>query len=158
MAQPQFEIKPPSTLSIILGLLVLVLFLFGLIKLASWGYSLLYYASPILLIATLIINHKVVLNYSSWLGKTFRSQPLLGIGMAIFTVVAFPLVALGLFVRAFLPWRLRKVMQQQQYQNEVHPEIGEYVAYEEVEEEKVELPKRRLKEKSNEYEQLFDDE
>ncbi len=160
MAQPQFEIKPPSTLSIILGLAVLILFLFGLFKIASWGYSLLYYASPILLIATLIINHKVVLGYSSWLGQLFRAQPLLGIGMAAATIFLFPLVALGLFIRAFLPWRMRKVMEQHQYQDTVQPQIGEYVEYEEVKEEKIELPKRKSKPKEtlNEYEQLFGDE
>lgn len=159
MAQ-QYEIKPPNIFSIIIGLVVLVLIIFGLLNLARFGYRLLSWIAPVLFIATLAINRQVVVNYFLWIKDLFKRQPVWGLGVSLLTLVLHPLVALGLFVRAFLPWRMRKAMKQQQHQQQQQQgqaEIGEYVTFEEVDEPIKTKPKQRLKEGRNDYEQLFEE-
>ncbi|MEM9990439.1 MAG: hypothetical protein AAF738_01680 [Bacteroidota bacterium] len=176
MAQPQFNIKQPSLLDMIVGILTIFLLVIGFFYVAKLGFQLLKWIAPALLIATLIINHKVFLNYFLWLKRLFQKSLLSGIGMTLVTIVFHPVVALLLFFRAFFGWRVRKSMgafqeryQQQQenfYQQQQHspqdariqPRVGEYVTYEEVEIEEDDNSKKQKRKSSdaNDYNQFFE--
>ncbi len=144
-----------SVTSLIIGLLFLV----GLFFLARFVFNILYYLAPVLLIITLFIDHKVVVNYGKWVFNMLRQNPLLGIGLILLTIVGFPVVSIFLFGKAMLKKKINEV--QKQYEQKTK---GEYVEYEEVvpEEDLVELPpppirKKQKREGKNEYEDMFGD-
>lgn len=83
-------------LGIIVGLVILVA-LFMIIK---GIVKLLYFFGPILLIATLIINYRIVLDYIKQLGMLFKQNPLWGIGATVLSVVLYPFVFAILLFRA----------------------------------------------------------
>ena len=61
--------------------------------------------TPILLLLTALINHKLVLDYFTSIGATFRKDVLMGTLRALFGIFT-PFAALGLLLKALL---LRKV-------------------------------------------------
>ncbi len=87
-----------------LGVIVLFVFLYYLFKGIFWVLS---WVAPVLLVAALILNYKVVLNYVQFVLGLFRTNILMGLLLSIFTVVGFPIVAAGLF---FVALTKRKVL------------------------------------------------
>ncbi|MEM6319213.1 MAG: hypothetical protein AAF960_16190 [Bacteroidota bacterium] len=140
-----------------------ILFLMGMFYLARFVFNILYYLSPVLLIITLIIDYKVVVNYGKWIMQVMGKNVLLGVGLALLTIVAFPVVSLFLFGKAMLKKKVKEMTQQFEEKTQ-----GEYVEYEEVSDEQegwIELPpppvQRKVKptrrSNGNEYEQLFEE-
>ena len=86
---------------------------------------------------------------------------LLGVGLSLLTIVAFPVVSLFLFGKAMLKKKVKEMTQQFEQKTQ-----GEYTEYEEVKTEDadwVELPPPPVREKpkqmrggKNEYEDLFE--
>jgi predicted membrane protein len=90
------------SLLIFVGVLVLLFFaLTGFVKL-------LYFVAPVLLIATLFINYRVVMDYVTDVLTTFQTDILWGVVKVLFAVVAYPLVIGWLFTKALM---YRKVAQ-----------------------------------------------
>ncbi len=153
-----------SPFSSVTAMIFLVLFFVGLYFIAKSIFWILSIIGPILLIATAIIDYKVLTGYLGWIGSLFKRNPLYGVGMSLFTIVGYPVVAAFLFVKALVK---RKV---NQYQEQITNEReGEYVEYEEVEEDfpeekpfdlnippKLELPRKEPRKESTDYDQLFD--
>lgn len=175
MANQQFSntknSNPLGNLKFIAFGIIALIVLFYAAKLA---FNIIYWIAPILLVATLFIDHKVFINYGKWILKLFKSNPLYGIGAGVLTAVAYPVVSIALFLKALLNKKIAQVTGQFQEKRE-----AEYVEYEELpadtppkrqptqkketpspkKAQRIELPplKERQKETrtNNEYEDLF---
>jgi predicted membrane protein len=151
-----------SLLSLLVFIGVLAL-LFFLVK----GFiTILYWVAPVLLIATLIINYKVVGDYMVDLTKTFQRDILWGIVKTAFTILCYPLVIGWLFVKAIFMRNINKMKKEFDNQMNVNTNT-QYIDYEEInpEDDKknktnneppIELPKPKERERKNPYDNLFD--
>jgi hypothetical protein len=142
--------NPNPLWSILMGVFFLVVLFF----LARFIFRILYFLSPIFLIAALIIDYKVVLNYGKWLVKMVKQNPIMGIGAIVLSIFGFPLVSVYLLGRALFNKRIKDVEQEFEKRTK-----GEMVDFEEIDSEPLRLreleedtPKRK---ESNEYEDLF---
>lgn len=165
MANRQFSAQTSGGgFNIIPALIFGVLFLVGMFYLARFVFNILYYLSPVLLIITLFIDHKVVVNYGKWIMQMMGRNPLFGVGLVLMTIVAFPVVSLFLFGKAMLKKKVKEMSQQ--FEQRTQGETVEYTEYEEVtpmDEPLIELPPPPVRERRkqsrngrNEYEDLFD--
>ncbi len=153
----EFNIGGNSTSSIT-GVILMVFFLIALFYLARFVFQILYFLAPVMLIATLIIDYKVVWGYLQWIGRNLKSNPVLGIGAILLSVFAFPLVAAFLLGKALLKRKVNQV------QDEVEKKrAGEYVEFEEIVEEPPlrlpeleEEPRPVRRKENNEYDNLFE--
>ena len=148
------DINPFSS---IFSILTMVLIFVALFFVAQGIFNILAWLAPILLIATVLIDYKVILNYGKWLLNLLRKDVLMGIGGVLLTVFGFPIIAGFLFGKALLYRKAKKMNQAYEEQHE-----GEFLEYEEIQEEEpttFELPMLEKEEKppkkSNDYEQLF---
>jgi len=149
--------NPFSTL---IGVVLGILFLLGLFFIARFIFTILYYLSPLMIIAALIIDHKSVIGYGKWLLRLTKDNTLLGVGAILLTVLGFPLVALFLLGKALLSKRVKEVREEAEQQRE-----GEYIEYEELDSEPMDLPRidqwekqaepKKRKER-NDYDDFFD--
>ena len=144
--------------AILIGIFVLV----ALFYIAKMAFTILMYLAPVLLIITLFIDYKVVLNYGKWVFAMMGRNPLMGVGLVLLSIVGAPVLSFFLFGKAMLKKKVKEMTQQFEEKTE-----GEFVEYEEVEPEKeegwVELPSPPKRQKTkqtrtsdNEYEDLFD--
>jgi predicted membrane protein len=151
-----------SLVSLILFAGVLLL-LFFLVK---GFFTLLYWVAPVLLIATLIINYRVVRDYLAGLATTFQSDVLWGVVKVAFTMVCYPMVIGWLFAKALI-YRKVNSLQQDFQKKMTEQEQTQYVDYEEVSSQKgsekpsqepliIELPKPKEKDKTNPYDDIFE--
>lgn len=141
--------------SILVGIIALLL----IFVVARFIFRLLYLLSPILLVATAIMDHKVITGYAGWLVQMVRRNTLLGIGAMVLTIVGFPIVTAALFGKALLNRQVRKAREAYEQQQQT-PQIGEYVDFEELPDDslrlpKFEQPKETPRKKDNEYDQFF---
>lgn len=132
--------------NLIIGALFMVLFLVGLYYIARFIFTILLYLSPILLIATLVIDHKVVLGYIKWLVGLLKSSPVTGMIAVLVSVFGFPLVSAYLLGKALLKKRIRQVTEEAKVARE-----GEFIEYEELDSEPLDLT--RLEQQSRQFEQ-----
>jgi hypothetical protein len=141
-----------KTINLIVGILVLT----GLIMALFWIFksiaTLLTWIAPILLILTLIIDRKVIFNYGKMLVSRLKNDFLMGLVLTILTVIGFPFVTAFLFFKAMLNRKVRKMTEQADNYG------GDYVGYQEIEEDTLELPELPPKEPpaESQYEELFD--
>ena len=165
MTNRKIDINPGNSLA---GILLMVFIFVALYFIAKSIFTLLSWLAPVLLIATAIMNPKVLTSYGKWIINLLKKNPLFGIGAIIMTVIGFPVVSGFLFAKAML---YRKADQmKKEYESQTH---GELIEYEEIEEDDpivpLELPpikkskpsvRQQPKQKprpNNEYEQFFDE-
>lgn len=92
-------------LLIFFGVLVLMyIFIGGLFKL-------LYLAAPVLLVATLVINYRIVADYAIDVFETFRTDVLWGVVKVAFTVLCYPFVIGWLFAKSLIYRKVDKMKQ-----------------------------------------------
>lgn len=116
------------------GFIVGLIFLYVLFKLAGWFFSLLWWAGPIIFIASLIIDHKVFLGYVGSIKRLFQRNWLMGLVAGVLSLMLYPLVSLYLLGMALFKKKLReKVVEEDVRRN------GEWVDFEEVPEEPMDL-------------------
>jgi len=122
-------------INLIIGIAVIIIFIVGLLRLASFMFSLLSYITPVLVIAAAIIDHKVIVNYAKWLISLWKKDTLRGVLATIATVFGFPVVAAYFLVRALYNKNYINLSLggKKQESNEVQEE-GEYINFEELEE------------------------
>lgn len=138
----------------IIGLLMIVLFFFVLFKISAFVFSLLWYVAPILLIVTLVMDHKIVTNYLEWVVGKFKTNPLFAVALSLLTVLGFPIVAGYLFSKLMVKRKITKMTQQFEKNTK-----GEFVDYEEVDSQPLELdelPPRQKQKAQNKYDDLFE--
>ncbi len=128
---------------------ILGLFLFIFIKILRGLIGLLAILTPVFLIAAAIINHRVLTGYAKWLVASLKSNPVFGILAVAFTIFAFPLVSAYLLLKA-INGRSEK--------SETKQIKGEYIAYEEVDEDFLDLTdvKNKKKDIEDRYNDLID--
>ncbi len=128
--QGGFQIGFNFIVSIVIAIGVLVA-LFFMARVVYWALA---WIAPVLLVLTLIINYRTVLNFGKWLWQLLTRSPLMGILAIILIVIGFPVVAAFLFGKSFIDRRMRQYMEEQGM-------IDEYVEYEEVpDDDPLELP------------------
>ncbi len=148
----QFEFKSSN---LIIGAIILIgIFLFTSVVF-SLIFRILTYLTPVLLIAALILDHKTVTGYVKWVIGLFKKETLWGVGATLLTIVGYPIVAGYLFGKAFLNYRYKKEVKAAEDAAE-EKKIGEYIEFEDLPEEKVELPPLKEKKKQNTYDDFFD--
>jgi hypothetical protein len=148
------------SLLIFVGILVLLFFLLK-------GFvTVLYWVAPVLLLATLIINYKIVADYAISIYETFQTDILMGMLKVIFTIFCYPFVIGWLFIKAIFYRKMDTVKKQIESQLK-QQQTDQYAEFEEISTEIskdkktdspviIELPKLKEKEKNNPYDNLFD--
>lgn len=140
-------------------IIALVLFFVLLYFIAKGVFTILSWVAPVLLLATLVIDYKVVIDYFKFIGKLLKDNILLGLVALVLTVIGFPVVSGFLFFKALTRRTIKSKMEEVQKRRE-----GEFVEYEEIEdsEDFLNLPEAepvkstRSNKGSNEYEDLFE--
>ncbi len=112
----------------IVGVAVIVVFLVGLFMLARFVFTLMYYLSPLMLIAALIIDHRVVTDYFKWIRNIFRRDNIAGVIVGILSVIGFPVLSAYFLARALLKKQVKKVKSEYERRRD-----GDLVEYEELE-------------------------
>ncbi len=124
-----FHIRNINPLSLIVGIAFIILLLAGMFFVAQGVYLILMYLSPVLLIAAILLDYKVILSYGKWLINKFKSNAISGVTWTLLTVFGFPFVSALLCFRAWASYST-KGLSGNEKENE-----GEYVEYEIVEDE-----------------------
>jgi hypothetical protein len=114
----------------ILSIIFLVAIFIGLYYLATGIFKILTFLTPFMLIAALIIDYRVVLNYGKWLVKTLSTDLLKGLGMVLLMIFGYPIIAGYLLLKAVVSKKLQKV--QTEFEERNRPQ---YADYEEVDSE-----------------------
>lgn len=130
------------------GIAIMAVVLIGLFLVLRGIFNLLYFLAPVMLIATLIIDYKVVLNYIKQLGGLFTTNPIYGIGATALTFFFYPIIFVVLLFRAITSRRLKQI------QGEPLEREDDFVDYEEIDSEPLDLDEfGRIKVKKDEYRQ-----
>ncbi|TVR86808.1 MAG: hypothetical protein EA411_09385 [Saprospirales bacterium] len=149
--------KRRDPVSTIISLVMLVLFFMLLFFVARGVFRLLTWLAPFLFIATLILDYRVVVDYGKYLYRTLNRSAFWGIVMTVLTIVGFPVVVAFLFGKALLFKRAEKTQRDLEEDQE-----GEYIPYEEVEEEEpeddefIDLPEFQKEKDRDKYKKFFD--
>ena len=150
----RFEFNTQNTIA---AIVILAIIFFALFWIARGIFTILTYVAPFLLIATLIINYKIVVNYGKWLWKQLSNNPIMGVIAIVLTIVGFPLVSFMLFGKALLDRKVRQVQEEVQMEHQ-----GSFADYEIIEDNTLELPPipkeevKIRKDPMDDYERLFD--
>lgn len=118
-----------------MALAVLVVLFF----VARFVFNILYYLSPVFLIATLFIDRTVIIDYLKWIRKLFQRDIIIGVGATILSIFGFPILSAFLFAKALFKKRVKDAAEEARVRRE-----GRLIEYEEVDDEPLDL--RRLEE------------
>jgi len=146
--------KKSDPINTIISLIMLVVVFMLIFFVARGVFRLLTWMAPFLFIATLILDYRVILSYGKYLLRTLERNIIWGIVMTVLTVIGFPLVIAFLFGKALLFRRVKTVEKEMEEEK-----TGEYIPYEEVDEEEefLDLPEFKDKEKDRDrYGRFFD--
>lgn len=134
MKNSNLSFKGSGLYSLIAGILLFI----ALFYIAKGVFWVLTWVSPVLLIATLVLDYKVVTDFLLMLWNMILRSPISGILFTAISFVAFPITILYLFGRAWIGYYLRKKTREnasffQQFQeNAKQQENEEFVPYEEI--------------------------
>jgi hypothetical protein len=147
------DINPFNSIT---SILFLVLAFVALYWLATGIFKILTVAAPFLLVAALLIDYRVVVNYGKWLWNLLRKNPLMGIGGILLTFFGFPIISGFLLGKALLYRKVNKIKEEFDTKQN-----GEFAEFEELDDEpqiRMELPeiKKPQKRKDDDYDQFFD--
>lgn len=135
--------------------------LVALFYLAKGVFSLLYWVSPILLIATLIMDYKTVTGYLKYVWNSLQNNFVVGIVLTLLTLL-FPPVVIGfLFAKVLMQRKLKNFVETKTTTSseETYTDYEEVV--EDVEEDFLELPPleapkaQKTGSQTNDYDNLF---
>lgn len=149
----------------IISIIFFLLFFVALFYVAKFVFMIMWYISPVIFIAAMLIDFKGVTNYGKWLINLGKRNLLAGVGATLLSMVAFPLVALFLLGKGLFKKKVKEM------QGQFDPEgrrqeaavEGDFIEYEEIvdDEPKLELPPLRKTEKArrkgNEYDDFFEE-
>jgi len=141
--------------STILNVLLVVGVMIALWFVAKSIFQLLTFLVPVMLILTLIIDYKVIVNFFKFMGRLFQQNVLYGIGASVLGVIGLPVLSLVLLLQAVFKMKLRK--RQKEHDEAIHGKPTEFEILEE-EDEPLDLNRVELPEIENEYDELFDEE
>lgn len=151
--QSSFQFKG-NGLKALLGLVVMIAVFYFLARGIFWILTV---VAPVLLILAAIFDVKVIVNFVKWVGRLYKKDILMGLGVTLLSVIGYPVLFAILFGRAVFSKKVKDA--RKAYENQ---QQGEFVEYEEVEEPKpLVLKPRPTKEKQqpprdSDYDQMFD--
>ena len=141
----------------IIGFAFMVLLFVGLFFIAKGVFTVLAWVAPVLIILSLLINYRTVLNYLKFMLGLLQRNPVGGIIGILLSFFGFPILAGVLFGKSILDRKVKKLKEAYQAEKE-----GEFVEFEEIikpgRETKLDLPpmeKQAPVKKDNQYEDLF---
>lgn len=141
----------------VLAVVLLVFFLIGLFMLTKVIIKILYLIAIPALIATLIIDYKVVLGFIQWVIGLTKRNLIAGLLTILLTALGYPLVSVFLLLKALFNRKVRQIEKQHKVQKE-----GELVDFEELDSKPLDLNRLQEKEKridintNDEYDELFE--
>jgi len=153
-----YQNRSSSPFGGLLSIAFFVMLMIGLFYLFSAFTKFLYWASPALIIAALIIRYQVVVNYVKQLGTLVKKMPMLGIGAILLTFFLYPFVALHLFFKALRKPAPEKERPQNPFFFEPPKQAQKKDVFTDFEDlTESEKPTPKAKEKSNDdYDQFFE--
>lgn len=92
-----FGFSKVNPIMLLVGFVFVVVLLFWVAKSVL---KLLSFVAPVVFLAALVINYKVVLGYGKWLIGSLKRNPIFGIAAILFSIVGFPVVSIFLLLRA----------------------------------------------------------
>lgn len=141
-----------------LGAMIMMALFFVLLYFIAKGvFAILSMAAPLLIIATLFLDHTVVTDYLKMVWGKLRTNVGLGIILLLLTLFGFPIVSGYLFFKAYMKRQLNQHMEEVEQKKYADYEVVD----EEVEEDdflelpELEIPKQS-KRSSSEYDNMFD--
>lgn len=139
-----------------LGVIFMVLALVALFIVARFIVRILYFVAPLILIAAAIVDYKVIVDYVKWLVRLTKKNTLMGIGSIALSVIFYPFVGIFLLGKALFKRRVRQAEEEQRQMQE-----GEYIDFEDVSDDRLELPRmekseRKEEKKDDRYDQFFE--
>lgn len=131
-----------------LGILVLLFYLFYQL------YKLLWLAVPVLLLAILIMDSKVLGSHLKSIGDQIGRNFVGGMALALINLIGFPFVLIGLILKSWIFKKFSKINQEPLQQNS----DSDFSPYEEIDSMSQPLPPNRLrkKEADHRYDDLFE--
>lgn len=124
----QFGRIPGGGLGCLIGLALVVFVSYYTLK---GLYFILWWASPALVVLTLIVNWRVIPDtFKNWLA-VLEKNPLSGLLGAAFAVLAFPFFALWLFLKALGYRKMESI--KREFESAQNPPEEEFVEFEELE-------------------------
>ncbi|PPK88241.1 hypothetical protein CLV84_1206 [Neolewinella xylanilytica] len=123
-----------SPIATIIGIVISVAVLYVMFSIVGWVISLLYRYSWLILIAALVIDYRVVLDYLKGLKRLFDRSPVYGLLGAAATVAFYPLVFLYFLGIALFKKKVKEAKQEADVRRN-----GQWVDYEEVSEEPMDI-------------------
>lgn len=160
MPQAPQQSKSSSPLNGIMWITMVVFSIYLLFFIAKGIFSLLMYASPILIIASFFLDKSVIINFGKFLYNKVKTEPLIGIGAIALSFFAFPILSGYLFLKSLIKNKIGKKVKEFEER-----EKGEYADFEVVEDDFLQLPelekptnatKNKKTDSYDEYTELFD--
>jgi hypothetical protein len=133
------------------SVLIFVGVLVGLFFAAQFIYTMLLWASPVVLLITCILDYKVPVNFVKLLIAFTRKNTVAGIVFIALSIVFFPIICLFLLGKALFNKKVEKIQQRTTEENNT------FVPYEEVEDEPIIIVPRKNNEVRYNYDKLFKD-
>lgn len=121
MGSRKVDVNPFNS---ILSIVFLVAIFIGLYYLATGIFTILSWLAPVMFIAALVIDHKVVLNYGKWLINTLKTNFLLGLGAVVLMIFGYPVIAGYLLLKAVLSKKLKSV--QSDFEERSRPKYADF--------------------------------
>ena len=157
-----FDRSPLGTVG---SIVVALLFFFVLFKLLGFVFKLIWWAAPVLFIASLVIDHKVFLGYLKTVGDLFRRNWIFGLALGIASLVLFPLLSVYLLGMALFKKKMKE--KRAELDERVNGKWTEYeevptapgdidIPYQELPPIREPQPQPRTRKDDTKYDELFD--
>jgi hypothetical protein len=115
------ENRKYSLTETLIGLVIMVALVWAAIFVFTGIFKILSFAAPIMFIAALVINYKVVLSYGKLLVTLLQKNTIMGIIAVLLTFFAFPIVAALLLGLAVMNKKADSFMEQERQKKEGIP-------------------------------------
>lgn len=136
-----FNNNQGSPFNTIIGIVAMVLGLLFLLFLARFVFRILWFISPLIIIAALIVDFKGVVNFVKWIIALYKRDTILGVISTILTIFGFPLVAGFLLGKGLFKKRAQQIRQEENSKKQ-----GQFVDFEELDSKPLELPEMEKRE------------
>lgn len=137
-------------------LLILTIFFAALFFIARGIFKLLAFVAPFILIITLILDYKVVLNFLKSTLKLLRENTMVGLIAIILGIIGYPIVLGYLFFKALGSRNNKKRFAKTEINQNTFTEFEEIVEDDEfLELPPIKQPQQPPKEEDNKYDHLF---
>lgn len=149
-----------SPISPVVAVLFFVAIMVGFYYLTSLIWTILKFLTPVMLIATAIIDYKVIVNYGKWIWKLGQKNWIAGLGAGVLSVIGIPVVSALLLSRALTSRKIKKMTDQfEKRENSGFTEFEDLSTDQKAEKELriLELEEKPKRKDPNQYDHLFEE-